>query len=196
MKFCSECGHAVALAIPEGDNRPRHVCPQCGTIHYQNPKNVIGTIPVWEHEGQLQVLLCRRAIEPRYGYWTLPAGFMENGETTGEAAARETEEEAGANIELGPLFALLNVAHVHQVHMFYLARLVDLDFHPGEESLEVQLFTETEIPWDDLAFPTIRKTLELFFADRVKMREGGKDVGHGVHTHDIVRPMIAPREPD
>jgi len=196
MKFCSECGHAVALAIPEGDNRPRHVCSQCGTIHYQNPKNVIGTIPVWEHEGQLQILLCRRAIEPRYGYWTLPAGFMENGETTGEAAARETEEEAGANIELGPLFALLNVAHVHQVHMFYLARLVDLDFHPGEESLEVQLFTESEIPWDDLAFPTIRKTLELFFADRVKMREGGKDVGHGVHTHDIVRPMIAPREPD
>ncbi|HBI70852.1 MAG TPA: NUDIX hydrolase [Massilia sp.] len=196
MKFCSECGHAVALAIPEGDNRPRHVCSQCGTIHYQNPKNVIGTIPVWEHEGQLQILLCRRAIEPRYGYWTLPAGFMENGETTGEAAARETEEEAGANIELGPLFALLNVAHVHQVHMFYLARLVDLDFHPGEESLEVQLFTESDIPWDDLAFPTIRKTLELFFADRVKMREGGKDVGHGVHTHDIVRPMIAPREPD
>ena len=96
MKFCSECGHAVALAIPEGDNRPRHVCSQCGTIHYQNPKNVIGTIPVWEHEGQLQILLCRRAIEPRYGYWTLPAGFMENGETTGEAAARETEEEAGA----------------------------------------------------------------------------------------------------
>lgn len=196
MKFCSECGHTVALAIPEGDNRPRHVCSQCGTIHYQNPKNVIGTIPVWEHEGQLQVLLCRRAIEPRYGYWTLPAGFMENGETTGEAAARETEEEAGANIELGPLFALLNVAHVHQVHMFYLARLVDLDFHPGEESLEVQLFTEAEIPWDDLAFPTIRKTLELFFADRVKMREGGEKVEHGVHTHDIVRPMIAPREPD
>jgi len=196
MKFCSECAHPVALAIPEGDNRPRHVCTQCGTIHYQNPKNVIGTIPVWEHEGQLQVLLCRRAIEPRYGYWTLPAGFMENGETTGEAAARETEEEAGANIELGPLFALLNVAHVHQVHMFYLARLVDLDFHPGEESLEVQLFSESEIPWDDLAFPTIRKTLELFFADRVKMREGGEKVGHGVHTHDIVRPMIAPREPD
>jgi ADP-ribose pyrophosphatase YjhB (NUDIX family) len=196
MKFCSECAHPVALAIPEGDNRPRHVCSQCGTIHYQNPKNVMGTIPVWEHEGQLQVLLCRRAIEPRYGYWTLPAGFMENGETTGEAAARETEEEAGANIELGPLFALLNVAHVHQVHMFYLARLVDLDFHPGEESLEVQLFSESEIPWDDLAFPTIRKTLELFFADRVKMREGGKDMDYGVHTHDIVRPMIAPREPD
>lgn len=196
MKFCSECGHSVALAIPEGDNRPRHVCPQCGTIHYQNPKMVIGTIPVWEHDGQVQVLLCRRAIEPRYGYWTLPAGFMENGETTGEAAARETDEEAGANIALGQLFALLNVAHVHQVHMFYLARLRDLDFHPGEESLEVQMFSERDIPWDELAFPTIRKTLELFFADRVKMREGGEQVGYGFHSHDIVRPMIAPREPD
>jgi len=195
MKFCSECGHSVALAIPEGDNRPRHVCPQCGTIHYQNPKMVIGTIPVWKHNEKLQVLLCRRAIEPRYGYWTLPAGFMENGETTGEAAARETDEEAGANIELGKLFALLNVAHVHQVHMFYLAALRDLDFHPGEESLEVQLFAERDIPWDELAFPTIRKTLELFFADRVKMREG-QQPGYGFHSHDIVRPMIAPREPD
>ena len=200
MKFCSECGHAVALAIPEGDNRPRHVCIQCGTIHYQNPKMVIGSIPVWqpdlEHEGTLQVLLCRRAIEPRHGYWTLPAGFMENGETTSEAAIRETEEEAGANIEIGNLFSLLNVAHVHQVHMFYLARLVDLDFAPGEESLEVQLFSEQDIPWDDLAFPTIRKTLELFFADRVKIRESQNRQGYGVHCHDIVRPMIAPREPD
>jgi ADP-ribose pyrophosphatase YjhB (NUDIX family) len=199
MNFCSECGHAVALSIPEGDNRPRHVCTQCGTIHYQNPKMVIGSIPVWDpalaHEGTLQVLLCRRAIEPRLGYWTLPAGFMENGETTGEAAVRETEEEAGANIELGPLFTLLNVAHVHQVHMFYLARLLDLDFAPGEESLEVQLFTERDIPWDELAFPTIRTTLELFFADRVKMREGVASA-YGVHSHDIRRPMLAPREPD
>jgi len=195
MNFCSECGHAVALSIPEGDNRPRHVCTQCGTIHYQNPKMVIGSIPVWEDEGTLQVLLCRRAIEPRLGYWTLPAGFMENGETTAEAAVRETEEEAGANIELGPLFTLLNVAHVHQVHMFYLARLLDLDFAPGEESLEVQLFAERDIPWDELAFPTIRTTLELFFADRVKMREGVASA-YGVHSHDIRRPMLAPREPD
>ena len=195
MNFCSECGHAVALTIPEGDNRPRHVCTQCGTIHYQNPKMVIGSIPVWEQEGGLQVLLCRRAIEPRLGYWTLPAGFMENGETTAEAALRETEEEAGANIELGPLFTLLNVAHVHQVHMFYLARLRDLDFAPGEESLEVQLFAERDIPWDELAFPTIRTTLELFFADRVKMREGVASA-YGVHSHDIRRPMLAPREPD
>ena len=199
MNFCSECSHPVALSIPEGDNRPRHVCTQCGTIHYQNPKMVIGSIPVWDpalaHEGTLQVLLCRRAIEPRLGYWTLPAGFMENGETTGEAAVRETEEEAGANIELGPLFTLLNVAHVHQVHMFYLARLLDLDFAPGEESLEVQLFAERDIPWDELAFPTIRTTLELFFADRVKMREGVASA-YGVHSHDIRRPMLAPREPD
>ena len=193
MKFCSECAHPVVLAIPEGDNRPRYVCPNCHTIHYQNPKLVVGSIPVWERDGRLQVLLCRRAIEPRYGYWTLPAGFMENAETTAQAAARETEEEAGANIELGNLFALLNVAHVHQVHLFYLATLLDLDFAPGIESLEVQLFTEDQIPWDELAFPTIRTTLELFFADRIKMREGGN---YAVHSGDIDRPMIAPREPD
>jgi ADP-ribose pyrophosphatase YjhB (NUDIX family) len=186
MKFCSECAHPVALAIPEGDNRPRYVCSHCDAIHYQNPKLVVGSIPVWEQDGQLKVLLCKRAIEPRYGYWTLPAGFMENAETTAEAAIRETEEEAGAHIEIGELFTLLNVAHVHQVHLFYLARLVDLDFAPGVESLEVELFAEDDIPWDDLAFPTIRTTLELFFADRVKMREGGT---YGFHSQDIVRPM-------
>lgn len=193
MKFCSECAHPVALAIPEGDNRPRYVCPNCHAIHYQNPKLVIGSIPVWEQDGKLQILLCRRAIEPRYGYWTLPAGFMENEETTEQAAVRETEEEAGADVELGKLFTLLNVAHVHQVHLFYLARLRNLDFAPGEESLEVQLFTQDEIPWDELAFPTVRSTLELFFADRVKVREGGS---YGFHSRDIVRPMLAPREPD
>jgi ADP-ribose pyrophosphatase YjhB (NUDIX family) len=186
MKFCSECAHPVALAIPEGDNRPRYVCSHCDAIHYQNPKLVIGSIPVWERDGQLKVLLCKRAIEPRYGYWTLPAGFMENAETTAQAAVRETEEEAGANIEIGNLFTLLNVAHVHQVHLFYLARLVDLDFAPGVESLEVKLFSESEIPWDELAFPTIRTTLELFFSDRVKVREGGS---YGFHSQDIVRPM-------
>ncbi len=186
MKFCSECASPVSLAIPAGDNRPRYVCGQCATIHYQNPKMVLGSIPVWERDGELKVLLCKRAIEPRHGYWTLPAGFMENNETTSEAAIRETQEEAGANIALGKLFTLLNVARVHQVHMFYLATLLDLDFAPGEESLEVQLFSEAEIPWDDLAFPTVRTTLELFFADRVKMREGGS---YGFHTQDITRPM-------
>ena len=186
MKFCSECAHPVGLVVPEGDNRPRYVCAQCATIHYENPKLVIGSLPVWESDGELKVLLCKRAIEPRYGYWTLPAGFMENQETTAEAAIRETEEEAGANIELGPLYALLNVAHVHQVHLFYLARLRDLDYAAGIESLEVKMFSEREIPWDDLAFPTIRKTLELFFADRDKIREGGN---YGFHSLDITRPM-------
>ncbi|MGZ5201784.1 MAG: NUDIX hydrolase, partial [Telluria sp.] len=160
MKFCSECAHPVALAIPEGDNRPRYVCTHCDAIHYQNPKLVVGSIPVWERDGELKILLCKRAIEPRYGYWTLPAGFMENAETTAEAAVRETEEEAGANIAIGELFTLLNVKHVHQVHLFYLARLLDLDFAPGIESLEAKLFSEREIPWDELAFPTIRTTLE------------------------------------
>lgn len=192
MKFCSECAHPVALAIPEGDNRPRYVCAQCDAIHYQNPKLVVGSIPFWEDDGKLQILLCKRAIEPRYGFWTLPAGFMENNETTAEAAIRETEEEAGANIELGNLFSMINVAHVHQVHLFYLARLRDLDFAAGIESLDVQLFAEHEIPWDDLAFPTIRTTLELFLADRVKVREGGN---FGFHSRDIVRPMSDPIDP-
>ncbi|MTV52094.1 NUDIX hydrolase [Pseudoduganella buxea] len=190
MKFCSECAHPVELMVPAGDNRPRYVCTQCATIHYQNPKMVLGTLPVWEDDGELKVLLCKRAIEPRYGYWTLPAGFMENNETTEAAALRETVEEAGANVELGKLFALMNVQHVHQVHMFYLATLRDLDFAPGEESLDVRMFTESEIPWEELAFPTIRATLELFFADRARMREG--DAGYGFHTQDITRPMRGP----
>lgn len=186
MKFCSECAHPVDLRVPEGDNRPRFVCAQCDAIHYQNPKLVVGSIPVWEQDGELKILLCKRAIEPRYGYWTLPAGFMENEETTTQAAVRETEEEAGAHVELGELFTLLNVAQVHQVHLFYLARLRDLHYAAGVESLEVELFSEEEIPWDDLAFPTVRTTLELFFADRVKMREGGS---YGFHSRDLVRPM-------
>ncbi|SEO16398.1 ADP-ribose pyrophosphatase YjhB, NUDIX family [Duganella sp. CF517] len=194
MKFCSECASPVSLLIPAGDNRPRYVCESCATIHYQNPKMVLGTIPVWERDGELKILLCKRAIEPRHGYWTLPAGFMENDETTAEAAMRETQEEAGANIELGKLFSLLNVARVHQVHMFYLATLLDLDFAPGEESLDVQMFSEAEIPWDDLAFPTIRTTLELFFADRARMRED-QSTGYRFHAQDITRAMRSDAEP-
>ncbi len=190
MKFCSECAHPVALLIPPDDNRPRYVCNHCGTIHYQNPKMVIGSIPVWQQDGQVQVLLCRRAIEPRYGYWTLPAGFMENDETTGEAAARETLEEAGARIELHELFSLLNVPRVHQVHMFYRATLLDLDYAAGTESLEVQMFTEAQIPWDEIAFPTVGQTLKFFFADLERIRrEGG---GFRLHTEDIVRSMRRP----
>ncbi len=194
MKFCSECAYPVALQIPEGDNRPRYVCAQCETIHYHNPKLVVGSIPVWDQDGEVRVLLCKRAIEPRHGYWTLPAGFMENSETTSEAAVRETEEEAGADIEIGELFSLLNVAQVHQVHLFYLARLRSLDYQAGIESLEVRLFAQHEIPWDDLAFPTIRKTLELFFADCVQVREtGGR---FSFHAHDITKPMRLSSPPD
>ncbi|WP_261539252.1 NUDIX hydrolase [Burkholderia multivorans] len=178
MKFCSVCGYEVIARIPQGDNRERFVCDHCGTIHYQNPRNVVGTVPVWGE----QVLLCRRAIEPRYGFWTLPAGFMEMGETTAEAAARETLEEAGARVEVQNLFTLLNVPHVHQVHLFYLARLVDPEFEAGEESLEVKLFDEADIPWDEIAFPTVSQTLRFFFADRATG-------DYGVHTGDIFRSL-------
>jgi ADP-ribose pyrophosphatase YjhB (NUDIX family) len=187
MKFCSECAHPVSLLIPPEDNRPRYVCGQCGTIHYQNPKMVIGSIPVWERNGETRILLCKRAIEPRYGYWTLPAGFMENEETTAEAASRETLEEAGARIELHELFSLLNVPHVHQVHMFYRATLLDLDYQAGPESLDVRLFTEAEIPWDEISFPTIGQTLKFFFADLARVRS--ENGGYGLHTCDIRKPM-------
>lgn len=189
MKFCSECAHPVSLQTPPDDNRPRYVCNQCGVIHYQNPKMVIGSIPVWEQDGETKVLLCKRAIEPRYGYWTLPAGFMENNETTAAAAARETEEEAGARIEIHQLFSLLNVPHVHQVHMFYRATLLDLDYAAGIESLEVRLFTEAEIPWKDIAFPTVGHTLKFFFADLAKVRKGG---AYDFHALDITKPIPRP----
>jgi len=190
MKFCSECAHPVSLQTPPDDNRPRFVCDNCGAIHYQNPKMVIGSIPRWERDGEVKVLLCRRAIEPRHGYWTLPAGFMENAETTTDAAVRETEEEAGAHIKLGPLFSLINVPHVHQVHLFYLAELRDLDYTAGTESLEVAMFSEAEIPWAEIAFPTVDYTLRAFFADVAKVRTG--DGGFGLHTDDIRKRMIQP----
>ncbi len=162
MNFCSHCGAPLSVKIPAGDNRPRHVCERCGTIHYQNPKMVVGCIPEWED----RILLCRRAIEPRYGLWTLPAGFMENGETVAECALRETLEEAGARVELLGLYSLINLPDINQVYLMYRARLQDLDFQPGEESLEVALFSEAEIPWQHIAFRTIRITLEHFYADR------------------------------
>jgi len=190
MKFCSECAHPVSLQTPPDDNRPRFVCGHCGAIHYQNPKMVVGSIPRWERNGEVKVLLCRRAIEPRHGYWTLPAGFMENAETTTDAAMRETEEEAGAHIKLGPLFSLINVPHVHQVHLFYLAELLDLDYAAGTESLEVAMFSEADIPWSEIAFPTVDYTLRAFFADLARVRTG--DGGFGLHTDDIRKRMIHP----
>ena len=162
MKFCSECGSEVEVAIPQGDNRPRHVCAECGTIHYQNPKIVVGCIPVWED----QILLCKRAIEPRYGLWTVPAGFMENGETSLQGAARETLEEATARVAIEGLYTLFNLPHINQIYLLYRSRLLDLDFAAGEESLEVELFREDEIPWQQMAFPVISESLKLFFADR------------------------------
>lgn len=164
--FCPVCGHAITMRIPPGDNRVRACCDSCGAIHYINPRMVVGTVPVWGD----RVLLCRRAIEPRRNYWTLPAGFLETDETTAAGATRETDEEAGARIILGPLFTMIDVAHVHQVHLFYRAELVDTAFAPGEESLEVQLFDEAGIPWDELAFRTVSMTLRHFFEDRARGR--------------------------
>ena len=189
MKFCSECAHSVSLTIPAGDNRLRHVCSNCGTIHYQNPKMVLGSIPVWDEDGEMRILLCKRAIEPRYGYWTLPAGFMENNETTIEAAIRETVEEAGANIQLHALFSLLNVPHVHQVHMFYRATLLDLDYKAGIESLEVKMFAADEIPWDEIAFQTVAHTLKFFLADHAARKQGND---YSFHTCDILKPAPYP----
>ena len=162
MKFCSNCASTVNLSIPDGDTLPRHVCESCGTIHYQNPKIVAGCIPVWED----RILLCKRAIEPRFGKWTLPAGFMENGETVAQAAARETVEEARAKVVGLELYGLFNITHVNQVYIMFLGDLVTPSFAAGEESLEVRLVTEKEIPWDELAFPVIHRTLDLFVKDR------------------------------
>ena len=161
MKFCSACGHPVEQRIPAGDNRHRFVCPECDTIHYQNPRIVAGTVPVW----QGQILLCRRAIEPRYGFWTLPAGFMENAETTVEAAERETLEEALAEVTMEDLYTIIHVPHIDQVHMFYRATLKDGKFGAGEESLETRLFNLDEIPWQEISFPTVKRTLEHFVED-------------------------------
>jgi ADP-ribose pyrophosphatase YjhB (NUDIX family) len=174
IQHCRVCGAATQYRVPPDDNRERAVCTACGEIHYENPLNVVGTVPVWGD----QVLLCRRNIEPRHGMWTLPAGFMELGESTAAGALRETIEEAGARVEMQDLFTVLNVVRVGQVHLFYRARMLDTHLDPGPETIEARLFREDEIPWDELAFRTVRQTLELFFEDRRK--------GHfGVHVADI-----------
>lgn len=180
MQYCSHCGNTVTLTVPPGDHLPRHVCPACSTIHYQNPKMVVGTIPEWEDK----ILLCKRAIEPKYGLWTLPAGFMENGETTAQGAMRETWEEAEARVEISQLYSLFNLPYINQVYLMFRARLVDLSFGPGSESLEVALFREEDIPWEQLAFRTVEKTLRAYFADR---RAGA----FGFHMGDIERPPKA-----
>jgi ADP-ribose pyrophosphatase YjhB (NUDIX family) len=162
MNFCSLCGASVTQLIPPDDNRTRHVCLACGEIHYQNPKLIVGAIPEWQDK----ILLCRRAIEPSYGLWTLPAGFMENNETTPEAAIRETLEEANAQISIGELYSLYNLPYINQVHLLFRAKLLNLDFSPGIESLDVELFDESDIPWDKIAFRPVKFTLQHYFADR------------------------------
>lgn len=171
MKYCAHCGSEVELRVPAGDNRPRHVCLACGSIHYQNPRMVVGTLPVWEDK----VMLCRRAIEPRHGYWTLPAGFMENGESAADGAMRETREEACARVELLAPYTMVSVPFIDQIHLLFRARLLDLDFAPGTESLEVKLFDEADIPWDELAFRSVSLTLRTFFDER---RQGKFGVHH------------------
>jgi ADP-ribose pyrophosphatase YjhB (NUDIX family) len=174
MNYCSECGQAVARQVPKGDNRERSVCPSCGVVHYVNPKIVVGCVP--ERDGR--ILLCKRAIEPRYGYWTVPAGFMELGESTAQGAARETLEEACAEVEIGHLFASVDVVDAGQVHMFYTASLLG-DFAAGEESLDVAMYSEAEIPWDDIAFHSGRYALQKYFED--------KGQNNGVHIHELRR---------
>ena len=160
---CTLCGHKVEVKVPPGDNRERHVCPDCGEIQYQNPKIVTGCIPTWED----RLLVCKRAIEPRRGFWTIPAGFMENDESVAEGAARETWEEACAEVANLELYQIFNVRRVNQIYMLFRAELTAPDrFGVGEESLETLLVPEDEVPWADMAFPVIVQTLERFFAER------------------------------
>ena len=163
IQHCKNCGTAVVYRVPDdGDTKVRAVCPACHTIHYENPLNVVGTVPHWGD----QVLLCKRNIEPRKGFWTLPAGFMELNETTAEGAVRETVEEAGAQLELQELMTIMNVVRVGQVHLFYRAKLLSDQFDPGTETLEARLLPEGEIPWEEIAFRTVKETLLYYFAQR------------------------------
>ena len=175
IKHCRNCGAAVVYRIPDdGDTRQRAVCPACDTIHYETPLNVVGTVPYWGDK----VLLCKRNIEPAWGKWTLPAGFMELGESTAQGAARETDEEAGAQIEMEGLITVMSVPSAGQVHLYYRARLLSDRFEPGHETIEARLFAQDDIPWDEIAFRTVRETLLRFYSDR-------KAGVVGVHNFDV-----------
>jgi len=182
MNYCSQCGKSLSIKIPPGDNRERYVCDHCDTIHYQNPRVIAGCIPAIGD----QVLLCKRAIEPRHGFWTLPAGFMENGETTLDGAQRECMEEAKASIENPELSCVFDIPHIHQVYIFYRGTLSNMNFGPGEESLEVELFRESEVPWSELAFPVIELALHHYFEDF-------KRDNHQIRTGKIERPWTSIR---
>ena len=164
MNFCSHCGHSLEQKIPDGDNRQRYVCSRCGAVHYENPKVIVGCVPIHLDK----VLLGKRAIEPRLGLWTLPAGFLENGESLAEGAVRETLEEANASVKTSDLYTIFSLPHISQVYVFFLSELNNLDFYPGEESLETKLFSEDQIPWSELAFPVISETLRNYFSDRAE----------------------------
>lgn len=163
MKFCHQCAGSLILRIPPGDDKPRHCCSECDTIFYLNPKNVVGTLPFFKDK----VLLCKRAIQPRAGKWTLPAGYMENGESSLDGAIRETTEEAGASVivKSDSLYTLFNLPKINQVYIFFRTELANLDFAAGIESQEVALFSEAEIPWREIAFPVVKSTLEHYFDD-------------------------------
>lgn len=178
IRFCNQCGSDVSHLVPIGDSLPRYVCNACGHIHYENPRLVVGCVAEWEGS----ILLCRRAIEPQLGWWTLPAGFMENDETTAQAACRETMEEAGASIVLDAPFAIISIAHINQVHLFYRGRLANPTYAAGEESLEVALVNEKDIPWQDLAFRSVALCLEHYIEDRA-------NGAYGFHEAELI-PLV------
>jgi ADP-ribose pyrophosphatase YjhB (NUDIX family) len=184
MKFCSSCGSSVTQKIPEGDNRPRYVCGSCNEIHYQNPRVIAGILPTYKGK----ILLCKRSIEPRIGYWTLPAGFLENGESTLEGAIRECFEESLANVINPKLYAIFDIPQIHQVYIFYRAELEKPTFGPTSESSEVALFDAADIPWDELAFPMVEATLDHYLEDR--------EIGEfAVKREDIRRPWKSRHNP-
>jgi ADP-ribose pyrophosphatase YjhB (NUDIX family) len=161
MNYCTLCGSRVYRKIPAGDNRQRYICTSCGMVHYQNPKVVTGCIPEWQDK----ILLCQRAIEPRYGLWTLPAGFMENDESNMQGAAREAMEEANADIRDMSLYCVFSIPHINQIYTMYRGLLHEGSASPGYESLEVELVSKDEVPWEELAFPVVRETLKLYYRD-------------------------------
>jgi ADP-ribose/FAD diphosphatase len=177
MKFCSACAAPVARQIPKGEDRERWVCTACGTIHYENPRMVVGCII----EEQGRILLCKRAIEPRHGFWTVPAGFLELGESTVQGAIRETYEEAGAQVEVIAPYAHFDIPYIGQAYIFYRARMLGPEMGPGTESLEVELVAPKDIPWNDLAFPVVRTALELHAEDTER---GEFRMHHGIITRD------------
>jgi ADP-ribose pyrophosphatase YjhB (NUDIX family) len=179
LKYCSQCSASLDFRVPDGDNLPRFICNSCGTIHYENPRLIVGCIPFWEEK----VLLCKRAIEPRKGYWTIPAGFMENGELAEEGAMRETREEANAEVEIVGIHTVYSIPHINQVYMFFLARLKSLEFSPGVESLETRLFEEGEVPWEDMAFTSVKFCLQSYFEQK-DSAPGPAKLGHFIRSAD------------